>query len=67
MTYLFNMLRTELQDKPSDITILIKGSRSAHMENVVTELIAWFKEMAMQPVTSSFKQVNTNQNKKGTV
>jgi UDP-N-acetylmuramoyl-tripeptide--D-alanyl-D-alanine ligase len=67
MTYLFNMLRTELQDKPSDIAILIKGSRSAHMENVVTELIAWFKEMAMQPVTSSFKQVNTNQNKKGTV
>jgi hypothetical protein len=37
------------------------------MENVVTELMAWFKEMTIQPVTGTFKQAITNQNKKGQV
>jgi hypothetical protein len=37
------------------------------MDKVVTELMTWFKEMTIQPVSSAFEQVNTNQNKKGTV
>jgi UDP-N-acetylmuramoyl-tripeptide--D-alanyl-D-alanine ligase len=67
MPYLFNLLSDELQSSQNDIAILVKGSRSAHMEKVVTELMTWFKEMTIQPVSSAFEQVNTNQNKKGTV
>jgi UDP-N-acetylmuramoyl-tripeptide--D-alanyl-D-alanine ligase len=67
MPYLFNLLSDELQSSQNDIAILVKGSRSAHMENVVTELMAWFKEMTIQPVTGTFKQASTNQNKKGQV
>ena len=67
MPYLFNLLSDELQSSQNDIAILVKGSRSAHMEKVVTELMAWFKEMTIQPVTTTLKQVKTNQNKKGIV
>jgi UDP-N-acetylmuramoyl-tripeptide--D-alanyl-D-alanine ligase len=67
MPYLFNLLSDELQSSQNDIAILVKGSRSAHMENVVTELMAWFKEMTIQPVTGTFKQASANQNKKGQV
>ena len=65
MTYLLNMLNIELQNKPSDIAILIKGSRSAHMEKVVTALIAWFKEMNIEPVTKLDVKTVINLNKEG--
>jgi UDP-N-acetylmuramoyl-tripeptide--D-alanyl-D-alanine ligase len=67
MPYLFNLISDELQSSQNDIAILVKGSRSAHMEKVVTELMSWFKEMTIQPVTTKLKQVKTNQNKKGIV
>jgi UDP-N-acetylmuramoyl-tripeptide--D-alanyl-D-alanine ligase len=59
------MLNIELQNKTSDIAILIKGSRSAHMEKVVTALIAWFKEMNIEPVTKLDVKTVINLNKEG--
>ncbi len=48
MVYLFNMLNQQLSAGQQDIAILVKGSRSAHMEHVVTEIITWFEKMNAQ-------------------
>ena len=39
--YLFSMLTSDEQNQESNINILVKGSRSAHMENVVEDIISW--------------------------
>ena len=67
VTYLCSMLETELQARPTDIAILIKGSRSAHMEKVVAALMAWFKEMTIKPITTLGVNTPDNRNKKGNV
>jgi len=48
VTHLFNMLNQHLSAGQQDIAILVKGSRSAHMEHVVTEIIEWFEQMNVQ-------------------
>ncbi|HBY84616.1 MAG TPA: UDP-N-acetylmuramoyl-tripeptide--D-alanyl-D-alanine ligase, partial [Colwellia sp.] len=42
MAHLFTLLDQQLSVGQQDIAILVKGSRSAHMEHVVTEIIEWF-------------------------
>ena len=48
VTHLFNMLNQQLSAGQQDIAILVKGSRSAHMEHVVKEIIEWFEQMNVQ-------------------
>ena len=38
---LFSLLTSDDQNQESNINILVKGSRSAHMENVVEDIISW--------------------------
>jgi UDP-N-acetylmuramoyl-tripeptide--D-alanyl-D-alanine ligase len=42
--YLFSELVLHIENGQEDIAILVKGSRSAHMELVVTDVINWFNE-----------------------
>jgi len=62
MLHLQNMLVEQLASGQQDIAILVKGSRSAHMEHVVTEIIKWFEQMN---TAQSTNQVNENQSKEG--
>lgn len=39
--YLFSLLAQDNKNQESNINILVKGSRSAHMENVVEDIISW--------------------------
>ena len=39
--YLFSLLSQDNNNQESNINILVKGSRSAHMENVVEDIISW--------------------------
>ena len=48
MAHLFTLLDQQLSVGQQDIAILVKGSRSAHMEHVVTEIIEWFAQMKVQ-------------------
>ena len=48
MDHLLNMLNEQLSAGQQDIAILVKGSRSAHMEHVVTKIIDWFEQMNAQ-------------------
>jgi len=71
MAHLFNMLNQQLSVGQQDIAILVKGSRSAHMEHVVTEIIEWFKQMNVQQginqdqSASQEKNASDNQSKEG--
>ncbi|HCM47474.1 MAG TPA: UDP-N-acetylmuramoyl-tripeptide--D-alanyl-D-alanine ligase, partial [Colwellia sp.] len=63
MAHLLNMLSRQLSAGQQDIAILVKGSRSAHMEHVVAEIIKWFEKMnAVQGIN----QVNEHLSKEGT-
>lgn len=63
MAHLLNMLSRQLSAGQQDIAILVKGSRSAHMEHVVTEIIQWFKKMN---TVQGINQVNEHLSKEGT-
>ena len=75
MAHLFSMLNEQLAAGQQDIAILVKGSRSAHMEHVVTEIMHWFEQMNSQQSTSqesctnesnaSKNQASENQSKEG--
>lgn len=39
--YLFSLLTQDKKSQESNINILVKGSRSAHMENVVEDIFSW--------------------------
>lgn len=69
MAHLFNKLSQYFAAGQQDIAILVKGSRSAHMEHVVTEVIQWVEQMNAQQNISqtSEAQVNEQQSKEGTV
>jgi len=41
--YLFSLLTQDNKNQDSNINILVKGSRSAHMENVVEDIISWYE------------------------
>lgn len=45
LTHLFTLLNEQLSDGQQDVAILVKGSRSAHMEHIVKEILEWFKQM----------------------
>ena len=65
MAHLFTLLDQQLSVGQQDIAILVKGSRSAHMEHVVTEIIEWFAQMKVQQdVNQSVSQKSvTSKNK----
>lgn len=57
MAHLFTLLNQQLSVGQQDIAILVKGSRSAHMEHVVTEIIEWFEQMKIeQSINQSVSQ-----------
>ena len=69
MAHLFPLLDQQLSVGQQDIAILVKGSRSAHMEHVVTEIIEWFEQMKVQQsINQSASQesnASDNQSKEG--
>lgn len=65
MTHLITMLTQQLSQGQQDIAILVKGSRSAHMEHVVTDIMQWFEQMNTKQVTSQYADNNDNQSKEG--
>lgn len=71
MTHLFTMLSQQLSVGQQDIAILVKGSRSAHMEHVVTKIIDWFEQLNTQQAinqeqsTSPENVASDNQSKEG--
>jgi UDP-N-acetylmuramoyl-tripeptide--D-alanyl-D-alanine ligase len=65
MEYLKAVLTEHLTSGHQDIAILVKGSRSAHMEHVVTDIIQWFKEMNVKQSISSDADNNESQSKEG--
>ena len=44
MAHLVTQLKQQLTAGQKDIAILVKGSRSAHMEHVVNDIVEWFKK-----------------------
>ena len=60
MNHLLGMLDQQLSLGQQDIAILVKGSRSAHMEHVVTEIMHWFEQMNSQQSTSEESCANEN-------
>lgn len=71
MAHLFKRLSQYFAAGQQGITILVKGSRSAHMEHVVTEIIQWVEQSnAQQNINQASKaseaQVNEQQSKEGT-
>lgn len=65
MKHLLNMVTQQLKAGQQDIAILVKGSRSAHMEHVVTDFIQWFEQMNAKQNTSQNVGANDNQSKEG--
>jgi len=65
MAHLITMLRQQLSQGQQDIAILVKGSRSAHMEHVVTDIMQWFEQMNTKQVTSEEAVDKNNQSKEG--
>jgi UDP-N-acetylmuramoyl-tripeptide--D-alanyl-D-alanine ligase len=45
---LMSCLQQLLQDEEQQVTLLVKGSRSAHMEDVVAGIIKWHNSQTMQ-------------------
>ncbi|MGB2742122.1 MAG: UDP-N-acetylmuramoyl-tripeptide--D-alanyl-D-alanine ligase [Cognaticolwellia sp.] len=45
---LMSRLQEMLQGEDQQVTLLVKGSRSAHMENVVADIIQWHNSQATQ-------------------
>ncbi|MBA6223777.1 UDP-N-acetylmuramoyl-tripeptide--D-alanyl-D-alanine ligase [Colwellia sp. MB02u-18] len=45
---LMSRLQQLLQDEEQQVTLLVKGSRSAHMEYVVADIIKWHNSQTMQ-------------------
>jgi len=65
MKHLFGMLTEQLAAGQKDIAILVKGSRSAHMEHVVKDIIQWFEKMNAKPSSSAGAGINEKQSKEG--
>ena len=58
--YLFHTIEQHIDNGLEDIAILVKGSRSAHMELVVTDIMNWFNDGNRESTRFS-----SNQNIKG--
>ncbi|TYK65353.1 UDP-N-acetylmuramoyl-tripeptide--D-alanyl-D-alanine ligase [Colwellia echini] len=66
--HLVNLLNKQLLAGQKDIAILVKGSRSAHMEHVVADIVNWladknqcFTQLVKQTLKQEAKQNNTQQ------
>lgn len=64
VSHLMNMVNQQLSEGQQDITILVKGSRSAHMEHVVADIIQWLKQKNIQQSSGAMATSNTK-NKEG--
>ena len=64
MTHLFDLLNQQILAGQQDIVVLVKGSRSAHMEHVVTEIINWFEHMNTEQGASE-SNASKNPSKEG--
>ena len=65
MQHLQTVLIEQLTSKQQDIAIVVKGSRSAHMEQVVTDIIQWFEQMNAKQSISQDAGNNESQSKEG--
>jgi UDP-N-acetylmuramoyl-tripeptide--D-alanyl-D-alanine ligase len=62
--YLLNLLKCETNDSQEfatqEINILVKGSRSAHMEYVVEDIISWHAQQQEESQQVNLKKLNMN-------
>ncbi len=65
MSHVYDMLTQHISKKQQDITILVKGSRSAHMEHVVTDIVQWLEQMNIKQGTVHKGCSINNQNIEG--
>lgn len=65
MAQLVTLLTQQLSAGQQDIAILVKGSRSAHMEHVVTDIIAWFTQLNATKNTGAVAATSNNKNIEG--
>jgi len=65
MTHLITMLTQQISAGQQDIAILVKGSRSAHMEHVVADIQHWFEQRNTKQATDQDAGRNDNQCKEG--
>ncbi|MEW6994206.1 UDP-N-acetylmuramoyl-tripeptide--D-alanyl-D-alanine ligase [Colwelliaceae bacterium MEBiC 14330] len=63
--HVYEILTQYINKKQQDIAILIKGSRSAHMEHVVTSIIQWLEQMDIKQVTEPKSSTIKNQDIEG--
>ncbi|MCP4988230.1 MAG: UDP-N-acetylmuramoyl-tripeptide--D-alanyl-D-alanine ligase, partial [Colwellia sp.] len=65
MTHLITMLSQQLSQGQQDLAILVKGSRSSHMEYVVKDIMDWFEKMNKGQVNNEEVDNQDNQSKEG--
>lgn len=65
IAHLISLLTQQLSSGQKDIAILVKGSRSAHMEHVVADIIQWFKKMNEEQRSGVVINTSNNQSKEG--
>ncbi len=65
MAHLITMLSQQLLQGQQDIAILVKGSRSSHMEYVVKDIMDWFEKMNKGQVNNEEVDNQDNQSKEG--
>lgn len=71
MAHLIHIVEQQLSVRQTDIAILVKGSRSAHMEHVVTDIITWLEQknnnqtgaVSNDAESISTEQADSNNNK----
>ncbi len=65
MRHIFDMLTEQMDAQQQNIAILVKGSRSAHMEHVVTDIIKWFEQMNAKQSSGQSADAINNQKIEG--
>ena len=65
LAHLIEMIEKLLKNNQQDIAILVKGSRSAHMEHVVKDIIQWLDDVNDKQSTGSAFDTSNNQSKEG--
>ena len=62
MSHLINIIKQQLLSGQQEISILVKGSRSAHMEQVVASIIKWFEQDNSLQEKNSIQEQSSQQN-----
>ena len=65
LAHLIEKIEKLLKNNQQDIAILVKGSRSAHMEHVVKDIIQWLDDVNDKQSTGSAFDTSNNQSKEG--